>query len=194
MKMLMWNVRGLGKPARRNQVRNYILQEGADLVGLQETMKQDFTDKVLEELSGGLYFKWVWLAARGRSGGILMGVKVDTLELESHSVGDYTVLMTIRNKLNNFRWEVVTVYGPAQHDYSLDFLLELDTICSRGGLPKVLGGDFNLIRNEEDKSSDNYNNNLMNHFNDFIGRHHLREVVRAGSKYTWTNKQEQPIL
>jgi hypothetical protein len=63
-----------------------------------------------------------------------------------------------------------------------------------GGLPKVLGGDFNLIRNEEDKSSDNYNNNLMNHFNDFIGRHHLREVVRAGSKYTWTNKQEQPIL
>jgi exonuclease III len=92
MKMLMWNVRGLGKPARRNQVRNYILQEGADLVGLQETMKQDFTDKVLEELSGGLYFKWVWLAARGRSGGILMGVKVDTLELESHSVGDYTVL------------------------------------------------------------------------------------------------------
>lgn len=44
MKILFWNVRGLGKSYRRNLVRNHILQEDVDIVALQETIKQDFED------------------------------------------------------------------------------------------------------------------------------------------------------
>ena len=75
MRVLSWNVRGLENVARRGQVRNYILKERIDIVGLQETVKQDFSDHELNELAGGLNFIWFWLAARGRSGGILLGVK-----------------------------------------------------------------------------------------------------------------------
>ena len=52
----------------------------------------------------------------------------------------------------------------------------------------IMGGDFNLIRKESEKSSDHYNHLLITQFNDFIGNHQLREVTRVGSKYTWTNK------
>lgn len=69
-------MRGLGKPARR-QVGEYITEEGLEGVGLQETMKEDFTQKDLAELSGNNSFKWVWKEARGHSGGILMRVKDD---------------------------------------------------------------------------------------------------------------------
>jgi hypothetical protein len=34
----------------------------------------------------------------------------------------------------------------------------------------------------------------MDLFNNFIGEHHLRELKRSGQKYTWTNKQERPIM
>lgn len=34
----------------------------------------------------------------------------------------------------------------------------------------------------------------MDLFNDFIGDHHLREVIRVGPKYTWTKKQSDPVL
>jgi exonuclease III len=43
MKILFWNVRGLGRSARRRQVSEYIKEEALDGVGLQETMKKDFT-------------------------------------------------------------------------------------------------------------------------------------------------------
>jgi hypothetical protein len=35
---------------------------------------------------------------------------------------------------------------------------------------------------------------MMDMFNNFIGDHCLREVIRAGPRYTWTNKQDDPIM
>jgi hypothetical protein len=34
MKMLLWNIRGFGKAARRRQIRDFILEENLDGVGL----------------------------------------------------------------------------------------------------------------------------------------------------------------
>lgn len=102
--------------------------------------------------------------------------------------------MTIRNRLNNFRFMVITVYGPAHHVLSEEFLQEIDEVCGKEPLPKVLGGDFNLIREHQDKSSGLGDANLMNKFNDFIGKNNLRELDRAGPRYTWSNKQECPIF
>jgi hypothetical protein len=35
---------------------------------------------------------------------------------------------------------------------------------------------------------------MMDMFNNFIGDHCLREVIRAGPRYTWTKKQNDPIM
>ena len=193
MKILMWNVRGLGKPARRRQVREHIFQEKVEVVGLQETIKGDFSDQDLQKLAGGLQFIWAWLPARGHSGGILLGAKVDTLEVEAQCIREFSIQMDIRNRLTNFRCSVVAVYGPTHHNLSGIFLDELIEICTLRHLPMTLGGDFNLIRKESDKSSTLHNHLLTSHFNDFIGNHCLREVTRVGSRYTWTNKQLSPV-
>lgn len=58
----------------------------------------------------------------------------------------------------------------------------------------MLGQDFNLIREEDDKNCDNYNHNLMDIFNEFIGSYQLRELKRSGLRYTCTNKQNIPIM
>lgn len=145
IRVLMWNVRGLGKPARRRQVRDHIIHEHIDIGGLQETVKQDFSDNELQDLSGGLSFSWVWLEARGRSGGILVGVKGDILGMENHVCGEFSITSTFRNRISNFRWKVVTVYGPAHHDLSADFLEELNNICSSCELPLILGGISTLL-------------------------------------------------
>lgn len=54
--------------------------------------------------------------------------------------------MALRHRKSNFRWEMVTVYGPTQHNLSHVFLEELHNKCQSSVLPVVLGGDFNLIR------------------------------------------------
>jgi exonuclease III len=140
MRIMMWNVRGLGKAARHRQTRDYISQERIDIIGIQETIKSDFSDKELADIAGGVSFSWVWLEAKGKSGGILVGVKRDPFELEDHVIREFSIQITIRNRMTNLRWDLVTVYGPAHHELSDAFILELDDICSQGRLPWVMGG------------------------------------------------------
>ena len=88
----------------------------------------------------------------------------------------------VRHRIMNFRWELPVVYGPANHDLSLDFLQKLRTRCQEAVLPVVIGGDFNLITSVKDKSSGLGNKNLMHAFNSFIGDFDLRDIYRGGGQ------------
>lgn len=91
------------------------------------------------------------------------------VELEDFSIHNFCNRMSIRDRRSNFRWNFITIYGPAHHDLSKAFLDELRYICSSSLLPVVIGGDSNLIREETDKNSHNIDLGLINLFNDFIG-------------------------
>uniref|UniRef100_A0A453J5N8 Uncharacterized protein n=1 Tax=Aegilops tauschii subsp. strangulata TaxID=200361 RepID=A0A453J5N8_AEGTS len=54
-------------------------------------------------------------------------------------------------------------------------------------------GDFNLIRWASYKSSPNVDRVRMRLFNDSIADLALREIARVGARFTWTNKQVDPI-
>jgi exonuclease III len=192
MRFLFWNIRGFERPAMRRQIKDYIKEEFLDGVGLQETMKEDFTQRELEAILGE--FKWVWKGVRGHSGGILMGIKEGSYELEDSDIGNFYVSIVVRQRTTNYRWELVTVYGPAQQDKPRDFIVELSRKCMVATLPLVFGGDFNLIRDSSEKNSSNLNQALMNKFNMFIDLHQLQKLKRSGSKFTCTNKQINPIM
>jgi hypothetical protein len=42
MKTLIWNIRWFRVEGRRRQLKEYLCQENVDIVGLQETIKQNF--------------------------------------------------------------------------------------------------------------------------------------------------------
>jgi exonuclease III len=194
MKMMFWNIRGFGKAVRRRQIRDFIMEESLDGVGLQETIREDFTQKDLPNIAGSIQFRWVWSAAKGHSGGILMGVREEVLGVEGQEIGDHFVSMVVRNRRTNFRWELVTAYGPAQHDTASEFISELSRKCICATLPIVFGGDFNLIRQASENNNSNINVGLMDKFNMFIDLRQLKEIRRNGPRYTWTNKQARPVM
>lgn len=142
MKFLFWNIRGLGKAARRRQLKELVITEKLDAIGVQETIKKQFCVRELRNLVGNLSFKWHWIPAVGHSGGILLGVKEDFLEVESCDSGNFFVSMGVRSRLSNFRWELIVVYGLAHHDMSQRFLEELDRKCKNATIPLVMGGDL----------------------------------------------------
>lgn len=51
-----------------------------------------------------------------------------------------------------------------------------------------------MIKGTADKNNNNVNFKLITAFNDFIAGNSLREIHRTGSKCTWTNKQDQPVM
>ena len=58
----------------------------------------------------------------------------------------------------------------------------------------ILGGDFNLVRRIEEKSNENVNVQMMEAFNEMINNTALWELHRTGSRFTWTNRQNPPIM
>ena len=67
--------------------------------------------------------------------------------------GQFFVSMELYERALNFKWEVIIVYGPADHSRSASFLDELNRKVSAASLPVVVGGNFNLRRFAEDKSN-----------------------------------------
>jgi exonuclease III len=73
MKVAGWNLRGFDRSGRKTQLKDFIRKEALDIIFLQETMRQDFTDQELRGLVNGDLFHWHWRPVVGHSGGMLMG-------------------------------------------------------------------------------------------------------------------------
>jgi exonuclease III len=194
MKILFWNVRGLGADGRRKQLRELRDFHRVDIVCLQETFKSDFSVGELSSLSEGSPFEWCWTAANGHSGGTLTGVNSFLANILQKECGEFFSSMKIETKADKFTWEVVNIYGPVQTDRKAGFLLELSQKIMNMSWPFLLGGDFNMIRFPWEKSTDNINHTWMDLFNNFILDNNLLELTRKGGKYTWTNKQINLVM
>ncbi|XP_073359512.1 uncharacterized protein [Aegilops tauschii subsp. strangulata] len=173
MKLLCWNIRGFGFTGRRRQLIEYLRQEEIDIVGLQETIHQDFSMHELQGLSRH-QFAWQWLPSTGQSGGIFLGVREDVFSVEDMDRGEFFLSMSVTDRRVHFSWEVIFVYGPADHARSAGFLAEPKNKVERCTTPVVVAGDFNLISWASDKSSPNVDRVRMRLFNDCIADLALR--------------------
>lgn len=58
MRVLLWNIiRGVGRLARTRQLKELMTKEKVDVIGVQETIKQDFSSRELEVLNQGGRFQ-----------------------------------------------------------------------------------------------------------------------------------------
>lgn len=78
-------------------------------------------------------------------------MKCESLEVLNLVYGVFAVKFWVRSKTNVFRWPLVTVYGAAQPPLKSDFLVDLVRICGDERLPILVGGDFNIIRRQEEE-------------------------------------------
>jgi hypothetical protein len=93
---------------------------------------------------------------RGHSGGLLVGVRMgyfDTVEVDQ---GIYFCSSVVVQKSTGHCFEIINVYGPAQHEFSEDFISELTVKLMSCPYHVVVGGDFNLIREVCEKSNGHY--------------------------------------
>jgi hypothetical protein len=112
------------------------------------------------------------MARHGRSGGILLGVDLSVFDIGAIDEGDFYVKFILRYKSNDFKFVLYSIYGPTQLQNKGAFLTELANTCSKENLPFLIGGDFNIMRKPEDKSSGDFDHRwpslLMLLLNPFI--------------------------
>jgi exonuclease III len=129
-------------------------QERIDILGLQETLRQDFSAAELRSLEQGGQFNWNWVPANGHSGGMLLGFRDECFEVGAWRKGSFFISADIFHRCKRLIWTCILVYGPADHSRTREFLDELVSEVEACQHPLIVGGDFNLIRGSRDKSND----------------------------------------
>ena len=164
------------------------------LIFILETMRKNFNEKFFRTLDSQKNFKWFWIPSKGKSGGMLSGIRTERFDLENFESGEYTIVANIHDKVLNKNLSLVNVYGPAQDEYKDKFLSELASMCLKYKYPMLIGGDFNILRFSEDKNKNFTQNRFSDIFNRIINLYELRDLAPQGGKYTWSNNRNNPTL
>ncbi|KAK1626491.1 hypothetical protein QYE76_000806 [Lolium multiflorum] len=121
----------------------------------------------------------------GQSGGMLLGFRDETFEVGVWRNGSFFISVDVYHRNIGVKWCFILVYGPVDHVRTGEFLEELVSVVPSCSLLVVVGGNFNLIRRASDKSNNNVNWPRVCQFNDVIMALSLRELHRAGARFTW---------
>jgi hypothetical protein len=148
----------------------------------------------LKNLCAGKEYLWHTMAPKGRSGGMLVGVDLQVLDIGAIYERDFFVKFRLCKKSDSFKWLLVALYGPAQDDQKEKFLAEMVNMCSYDNLPIMIGGAFNIMRSSEEKNNDRFNSWRSFLFNAIIDGLNLWELEMSGRKYTWANNLLSPLL
>lgn len=189
-----WNIRGTGKPGRKQALHDFISDYNLDFVGIQETKKMSFTSYFLKFISGHYEFIWNFLPANNTADGILVGFREDKFDIISCTCFRYCVAVVMSSKEDGFTWQLVVVYGTPYFDFKMEFIAELHEVMENSSVPTLLGGDFNLVRSSGDKSDGIINANWSHLFNDWINRWSLIDFKISNRSFTWSNNQDNLIM
>jgi len=106
-------------------------------------------------------YLWEWIPSRGKSRGILVGIKTSRFDVGSFKKGDYILQMNLWDKEIRMKWNLMIVYGAVQEEHKIYFLTELSRFCDVSSEPYLVGDDFNIIRYIKEKSSNRRSTNIL---------------------------------
>jgi hypothetical protein len=89
IKGINWNPGGFGDTAKHLFDKEAIREHKLEFVALLDTGRSNFFIYFLNQLAAEYNFSWFYLPPHGRSGGILVGINSDTLEVIKVSSGDF---------------------------------------------------------------------------------------------------------
>jgi hypothetical protein len=127
-------------------------------------------------------------------GGIVTTWDETQLTLVSSHARTYLLTSVLSYAATNFELTLTNVYGPSDHDYTLDFLDELCSVASSVSGAWLLTGDFNLIWDPTKKNTENFDAPRTSAFNTAIHDMTLLELPLLDCSFTWSNQCECPML
>jgi exonuclease III len=187
MKGIFWNYNGFAYFKKYRFLSDLTKGKRLDFIALSETGRATFSPNILSTICAGRDFIWHCMAPRGRSGGMILGIHLLTFDIGEIEEGEFLIRFKLRHKEHDFKFNLISVYGPAQVDQKANFLSELVWVYSKDTIRIIIGGDFNIIRRPDEKNNDNYNDRWPFMFNAVIDSLNLRELELSSRKFTWAN-------
>jgi hypothetical protein len=106
----------------------------------------------------------------------------------------FTLSVELTSKLNNQTWILTNVYAPCTSEGKRDFLNWFKNIHMPDNIDWLIVGDFNLLRSPDNRNRPEGDTQEMFLFSTAISSLGLVELLLQGRKFTWSNKQDPPLL
>ena len=173
---------------------DFIKDQELDFIGLQETIKKDYSQAFFRKIDPLNRFDWKWSASVGRVGGILGGFSLSRFKILDTVASRFYVKTILMDLKLQMKWALVIIYGVAQECDKEEFLADLGLVCGDQTMPLLIGGDFNIIRFASEKNKAWRPSRWSDTFNSIINTYELRELDMDGGQFTWSNNQKNPTL
>lgn len=91
MRIISWNIKGLGNPFKNFSIKEVLRRYKADIIMLQETKKEVIDNKCFQSVWGSRKHDWVSLLPTALAGGMLISWKKELFDLISIKHGFYSL-------------------------------------------------------------------------------------------------------
>jgi hypothetical protein len=123
-----------------------------------------------------------------------MGVDLDFFDIISWDIKEFSISVIVRLKTKDIINRVIRVFGSSYEDKKEAFISELYSLFINYHGHTIIGGDFNLVRFQSDKSNGVIDHRWSDKFNALVEIWSLLEVKLSNRKFTWGNNQEIFIM
>lgn len=190
MKIISWNIRGTKGIQKLRILKKRIKEDQPALLMLQETKSEG---NFLQERLSKIWYrcKTVTTDVRGAAGGLAISWNPDKVSLSNFLATSYSISASFHHIDSGVKGVLTNVYGPShprEKNYFLDSLEFLAGWVAQRHW--VLGGDFNLITNlQEKKGGTRKLDPTAERFSQLIHQLKLVDTRTANGMFTWNNKR-----
>ncbi|XP_071694342.1 uncharacterized protein [Rutidosis leptorrhynchoides] len=186
MKMLSLNIRGFGgedKEGKLNWVRKLCRVEKPDVIFIQETKLHTVDLRWIRRIWGNNNCNFIQKAMVGKSGGQLIIWDVNRYEATDPFVSNFFIGLRGKWKVSGECCNLINVYGPHKDANKKRLWEQLTNVLENCDSPWIIGGDFNEVREQDDRFNCNFIEYRARWFNKFIEENKLIDLPIGGRKY-----------
>ena len=186
IRLLSWTVRGANGSSKRKVIKAVIRSQRVDLFCLQETKIQAMSEGLVRSLGTGRFLDRGALDAYGFAGGLLICWDKRTLEVLEMEVGNFSISCRLRNVEDGLVWILLVCMGRSLERIGDCMWEELGAIRGIWDDPWCLGGDFNVILSQRERSSQGRLIGAMRRFTQIVDELELLDLPLQGGALTWS--------
>ena len=191
MKIISWNVQGLGKSRTFREAQKLLQELRPQILFLSETKMMA---KQMEAKRRMLKFENCFVVDRcGLGGGLALLWTLD-VSLEVKSYSKHHIDAVIHNE-NGSSWRCIGVYGHPKSEKKKHTWSLLRRLAGMSSLPWLCFGDFNEIFNLNEKVGGKERNpSRVHEFRQAVRDCRLLDLGLKGYPFTWSNRRFGPQL
>lgn len=183
---MSWNVRGACNYVSRKHIAGINLSVRPALCCLQETKCAKWSGIMIAQLGMGQEVGWIEAPSRGLSGGLLTVWSKELISISNYYSSHHWLLVQGINSISKTPFACLNIYAPQTSKMKQLLWEELKAVIS--SLPDhhiCLLGDFNAVRQCNEKFNCHFNGAVADAFNSFISSVGLLEIPLINSSFTW---------